>query len=315
MMRRLALVFALVLAVGCSRSDPKRPNSPIPPPAATPPCPAAESVVVPEPVAGLSRTDYAQHVLDLRRRLPPGFSLVVEPPFVVLGNGSADRVRHFAVGTIRWAVTLLKKSYFTRDPSRILDIWLLEDDTSYRQASLDLVGRLPNTPYGFYDDAKGALVMNITTGGGTLVHEIVHPFIEANFEHCPAWFNEGLGSLYEQSDERDGEIVGLTNWRLPGLQRAIRRGVLPSFEALTHTTSSDFYDRDPGTNYAQARYLLYYLQEMGLLVRYYHLFLEQRTLDPTGYRTLVRVLGGPDMRRFRREWEEYVLGLEFHPRT
>ena len=23
--------------------------------------------------------------------------------------------------------------------------------------------------------------MNISTGGGTLVHEIVHPFIEANF--------------------------------------------------------------------------------------------------------------------------------------
>ena len=41
--------------------------------------------------------------------------------------------------------------------------------------------------------------MNIATGGGTLVHEIVHPFMAANFEQCPSWFNEGLGSLYEQS--------------------------------------------------------------------------------------------------------------------
>ena len=40
-------------------------------------------------------------------------------------------------------------------------------------------------------------IMNIATGGGTLVHEIVHPYVEANFPGCPAWFNEGLGSLYE----------------------------------------------------------------------------------------------------------------------
>ena len=46
--------------------------------------------------------------------------------------------------------------------------------------------------------------MNIATGGGTLVHEIVHPFVEANFPGCPTWFNEGLGSLYEQSAERKG---------------------------------------------------------------------------------------------------------------
>jgi hypothetical protein len=59
--------------------------------------------------------------------------------------------------------------------------------------------------------------MNIQTGGGTLVHEIVLPFMEANFPQCPPWFNEGLGSLYEASSERDGEIIGLLNWRLKGL--------------------------------------------------------------------------------------------------
>ena len=56
-------------------------------------------------------------------------------------------------------------------------------------------------------------------------------------------------------------IRGLTNWRLPGLQRAIRDGALPSFRALTATSEAQFYGADPGTNYAQARYLLYYLQE------------------------------------------------------
>ena len=107
--------------------------------------------------------------------------------------------------------------------------------------------------------------MNIATGGGTLVHEIVHPFVAANFPACPSWFNEGLGSLYEQCSERDGRIEGLSNWRLAGLQSAIRAGRLPTFEALTATTDREFYDADPGTNYSQARYLCYWLEQHQLL--------------------------------------------------
>ena len=59
-------------------------------------------------------------------------------------------------------------------------------------------------------------------GGGTLVHEIVHPFMRANFPACPAWFNEGLASLYEQSAEKDGHIRGLINWRYTALEKAVK---------------------------------------------------------------------------------------------
>ena len=40
------------------------------------------------------------------------------------------------------------------------------------------------------------VVLGTSTGGGTLVHEIVHPFMRANFPNCPSWFDEGLASLY-----------------------------------------------------------------------------------------------------------------------
>src|SRR5664279_1403049 len=99
--------------------------------------------------------------------------------------------------------------------------------------------------------------MNFATGGGTLVHEIVHPFVEADFPDAPSWLNEGLGSLFEQSAERNGHIIGLTNWRLAGLQKAIRKKGLTTFEALAKTSSSEFYRDHEGTNYAEARYLLY----------------------------------------------------------
>ena len=64
----------------------------------------------------------------------------------------------------------------------------------------------------------------------------------------------------------------MTNWRLKGLQRAIRADHVPSFESLCSTTSHQFYNEDRGTNYAQARYLCYYLQQQGLLVKFYHEF-------------------------------------------
>jgi hypothetical protein len=153
--------------------------------------------------------------------------------------------------------------------------------------------------------------MNIRTGGGTLVHEIVHPYIAVNFPECPSWLNEGLGSLYEQSRDHKGEIYGSTNWRLAGLQKAIKRKELPSFKDLTSTTEFGFYNMDKGTNYAQSRYLCYYLQEKGLLPAFYHSFVKHHKKDKTGYETLKKILKKDDMDAFKKHWEDYVMDLRF----
>jgi hypothetical protein len=133
----------------------------------------------------------------------------------------------------------------------------------------------------------------------------------ANFPDCPAWFNEGLGSLYEQSGEENGQIHGYTNWRLPGLQQTIRAKQLPSFKALCSTTTTEFYEKDKGANYAQARYLCYYLQQHDLLKKFYRQFHKNRREDPTGYNTLKSVLTRDDMDAFQQDWEQYVLKLRF----
>ena len=257
-----------------------------------------------------TEADYARHVAQLRKKLPTReFEVVVEKPFVVVGDGGRRAVEEHARGTVRWAVELLRKDFFEKDPSDILDIWLFKDSASYRTHARSLFGREPSTPYGYYSPAHKALVMNIETGGGTLVHEIVHPFVEANFPGCPPWLNEGLGSLYEQSGERDGRIVGYTNWRLPGLQRAVRNKQVRPFRELLALDGRGFYDDPRGTNYAQARYLCYYLQERGLLTRFYKEFHAGRAADPTGFDTLKKVLGEEDMDAFQQRWEKFVLDL------
>ncbi len=259
-----------------------------------------------------SKADYDRHVAELKKKLPgPGFTIVVQRPFVVVGDEPAEDVRRHCRETIQWAVDRLKAAYFPKDPVEILDIWLFRDAQSYEKHCRALFKHAPSTPFGFYCDEDRALVMNIATGGGTLVHEIVHPFMAANFPGCPAWFNEGLGSLYEQCSERDGSIVGLTNWRLAGLQTAIRNKKLGPLQRLCTMSDRDFYRDDRGTNYAQARYLCYYLQEQCLLQKFYRRFLANHEKDPGGYGTLQHVLGRDDVQEFQKEWETFVLKLTF----
>jgi hypothetical protein len=272
------------------------------------------NLVDPPDSVGFSPAGYAQHVLALREQLAAkgldGLSIKIEAPFVVVGDGGADGLAERAQ-TVRWAADHLEADFFAVRPSRILDIYLFAGAKSYRKGTLALTDEEPTTPYGFYSSAINAMVMDISTGGGTLVHEIVHPYVEADFPDAPAWLNEGLGSLFEQSAERDGHIVGLTNWRLGGLQRAVDEGGVPSFRALTEMSDAEFYAEERGTNYAQARYLMYYLQEKGLLHAFYRDFRAARSVDPTGYATLVKTLGERDMTAFQARWERFVSALSF----
>jgi hypothetical protein len=272
---------------------------------------ATDKISKPPAASGFTPADFAQHVMTLKKTRPAGFTVMVQPPFVVVGDESAGMVRRRATDTVKWATDRLKQEYFARDPDDILDVWLFKDEESYKKHAKKLFGDTPDTPYGYYSAAHKALIMNIATGGGTLVHEIVHPFMRANFPKCPAWFNEGMGSLYEQCGDRNGHISGQTNWRLTSLQEAIRKGSLPTFETLTAMDDGVFYRRDRGTNYAQSRYFCYYLQEKGLLTRFYKEFTAHAKDDPTGYRTLVRVLDEKDMAAFQKRWQAFVMKLRF----
>ncbi len=261
---------------------------------------------------GVTSEQLRSHAGRLVRELAGrNLTVLVEAPFVVIGDESAEVVGERCRGTIRWAVKHLKALYFENDPDHVIEIWLFEGEDSYNTGCEELTGKPPHTPYGFYSARERKLIMNIATGGGTLVHEIVHPFINANFPACPSWFNEGLASLYEQCREVEGRISGSTNWRLRGLQLAIEAGRVPAFEVLLATTSREFYDDQSGIHYAQARYLCHALQERGLLVDFYHRFRENAGDDPTGAATLRAVLGTEDLAAFQQEWEDEILKLEF----
>ena len=228
--------------------------------------------------------------------------MVTVGPFTVRGSLPEAELQAHAQDTLQWARQRLQRQYFPVDPPP-LDVWLYGDAASYEQGVREHTGAAPGTPYGFYSEQPRGLFMNISTGGGTLIHELVHPYLATNFPACPPWFNEGLASLYEQCEDRHGEIWGLPNWRLPQLQEAIRRRELGSFERLLNLDQAGFYGDQRSLNYAQARYLCLYLQEHGQLRDFYRAL----QAEPAGTAVLSRCVGplGP----FQSTWERWVLNL------
>jgi len=292
-----SLLFVMLAACTTASGDPRTKNEVV--------------AKVPGRAQSFTDAEYTAHLRALERKLQRKglghLNIRVEDPFVVVGDGTLAQLERSS-RTVRWAADMLEQDFFTKRPAKILEVYLFQTAAAYEAGVETLTGEAPSTPYGFYSSTNGGLFMNIATGGGTLVHEIVHPYIEADFPAAPSWLNEGLGSLFEQSSERDGHIVGLTNWRLAGIQKAIRRGA-PTIQALTALTHKQFYDSS--TSYGQSRYLMYYLQERGLLRTFYAAFRAARVADPSGYKTLVAILGESDMRAFQTKWETFVSALQF----
>ena len=113
--------------------------------------------------------DVARHAAALAHKLAGrGFTVLAEPPFVLVGDEGAERLRQRAQ-TVRWTRRLLLNDYFSADPERVLEVWLFRDRQTYRRGARAIFGDDPDTPYGYYSAEHGALIMNIGGGAGDRV--------------------------------------------------------------------------------------------------------------------------------------------------
>jgi hypothetical protein len=263
--------------------------------------------------AAPAEADFTQHIADQKKRFGDAAKdlwAVIEPPFVVWGDAGPRQVQNSATNVVRWTVRHLEADFFPKPPDGIYDIYLFQNAESYERHAFAMWHVHPDTPFGYATASQHALVMNFGTGGGTLVHEMVHPYMAANFPNVPTWLNEGLASLYEQSDERDGKMVGLTNWRLAGLNEAIKAGRIGPFSQFVRFTDAQFRDDDEAAHYGQARYLMLFLQERGLLQKFVKRALELQAEDPTAGRALQETLGA-DWKGLDARWRKWVATLRF----
>jgi hypothetical protein len=251
----------------------------------------------------------ARRVTDeIRKELGPDASVdLVEDLFFVASNDTA-RSHERCKGTVAWVYRHLSRDFFSRKPGKPIRVFLFRDKKTYEEYCKATYSKPPSTPFGFYMSHERKMVMNISTGLGTLAHGMVHPLVAEDFPSIPSWFNEGFASLYEQSGERGGKMVGYVNWRLRGLQKALREGKAVPFRDLLKTSAEQFYGDDRGVNYATARYLCLYLQETGKLVEFYKAFRAAVDEDPTGAATLEKT-AGRKIEDLDKVWQEWVLRL------
>jgi hypothetical protein len=257
------------------------------------------------PETALTNAALSAEAAKLKKTLGEGFIVEVASPFVIAGNISRAEFERIKNGTVLNCYRALHKQFFSVKPGYAIKVFLFEDDASYRAYAHKLFGDEPSTPFGYYKSAQRSLVMNIATGTGTLVHEMVHALIEPDFPQVPAWFNEGLGSLFEQCRVTPHGLKGMVNWRLPILRKAIAQNKLTGLEKLVSTNSSQFYHDERGTHYAEARYFCMYMQELGLLEKFYKAFKDNFKEDPTGGKTIEKLFG-KKLEEIEKEWMRWV---------
>jgi hypothetical protein len=244
------------------------------------------------------------------RTLPvAGYTAVDEPPFVVIGAGTAAEVEALATGTIRPAAEALRQDFFTEDPAPGLQIWLFPDAESRERDAPAVVARHDPGRDGYYAVADHVVVATLSVGDQAPLHYLVHAYHRANLPACPAWVDEGLGTLFEVSAVADGHLQGLIDHRLPGLQEALRDGSAPDLETLTTLSAPTFHGVGHERHEAAARYLCYYLQQHDLLRSFHRRLQENIAGDPHGSRALLGALGEEDLDAVEERWRLWTLAL------
>jgi hypothetical protein len=239
-----------------------------------------------------------------------GMRYLVAGPFILAGDGTAEQLAQYRDGTVLAAARALEATYFRTPLREPVVICLFESAEPYKRLAGEWFHQADVPHFGFYRHAERVMFMNVATGTGTLVHELTHALIAPDFPTVPSWFNEGLASLYEQCSLSGDTITGLPNWRLPALQKAIRDGTLRPLKELIE--DPDFYRHDlVGINYAEARYLMLYLQQKKLLHDYYSRFRDHAAEDPAGLRSLKEVIAPQSLEDVETRWRAWVLQLRY----
>lgn len=246
---------------------------------------------------------------QLRGKLLSTDRIIVRPPFLIAGDCTEavlDRIYH---QTILPTSRALRLAFFDKDPDEPVSILLFSSDHTYRDASVKFDRRSSAHFYGYYVRPERRILLNISTGEGTLAHELTHALAHFDFPEMPEWFDEGFASLFEEASFTEDELllVGSSNWRLNHLLHAVKNRKLRSLEELI--TGRKVRSEHQAVDYAQARYFCLYLQNRGLLPFFYRRFRLNADSDPAGLKTLCEVFNTSSLDQIDRDFRQWAIDL------
>lgn len=244
------------------------------------------------------RSQCSQLAAQIRDRHSGMPTVVIDTPFVLVSDLPSDALRELSTTSIRPIASALQSTFDLRPIERPFTIVLFADPERFRRFVGQTAGSWYARYYGFYLRQHRRVVVSLQSGEGTLAHELTHALIGDDHPGIPEWLDEGLASLFEESEVRsDGaRIRGLANWRSAVLADAARRGSELDIHRLLETGRID--TRREGLDYALARQICLVLQRDGRLVQLYHWHRSQAGRDPSGIRALRSVIAPESIAQF-----------------
>ena len=277
---------------------------------------AASEAAASSPRFGAARLDANQVELkaacqqaaeDLLPLLDARCNILVREPYVLAGDLSEERLERIYRETIQPTSQALSTGYFDIKPHAPITILMFSGERMYRRHAKRLDGRENANYHGYYQRTDRRIVLNISTGNGTLAHELTHALAHFDFPNMPEWFDEGLASLHEQSRFTDDglRLEGSSNWRINYLLPAVHSNRLLSLSELMRVRT--VRTEEEAVHYAHARYFCLYLQSRNLLEPFYRKFRHTAGHDSTGIKALREVLQLDSLERVDRDFRSWLL--------
>lgn len=116
---------------------------------------------------------------------------ISRPPFVLAGDLSDEQLARWNHDTVAPAARAMKNCYFRVAPTAPITVLLFGNEASYNDQAARLFNERDISVYGYYKPERRTLVLNIATGGGTLVHELTHSLIDFDFPKAPTGSTKG----------------------------------------------------------------------------------------------------------------------------
>ncbi len=297
----LFIILSILLGCGNQRSDIKQDVSDS----------IETRVDVKENLSELEETfthfDYSSVIKAKSRIIPDGMSITKFRYFVVFSDMNDELTYKLIDNDVRNTIEAMSNNYVNKLPDVITPIFLFEKYENYKKFVMDNYD-IPEddiSPYGFYKISKNVIVIRYVSWKGSILHEITHRFIRADFPDAPSWFDEGFASLNEKSVFKNGNLKGEFSLRILPLRRALKENTYTGLKHLMQTDDDEMYGKRTSYYYAQSRYLLMYLQEKGLLGKYYKTFRDNYKKDNSGIAQLEEVTGN-QLAALDEELVEYI---------
>ena len=244
---------------------------------------------------------------DIQVQLDRSNTVLIRPPFVLAGDMPEDVLDRLHRDVVQPTERALNVGFFDVTPTEPITIVAFAKEAGFRDFARRVDRRQPDSYYGYYLRSHRRLVVNVSTGAGTLAHELTHALAHFDFPNMPEWFDEGLASVFEQSEFSDTShrLTGTDNWRVHQVLRALHDNRLRKTDELVQGRS--VRANHESIDYAHARYVCLYLQDQQLLEPFYRKLRSRAEIDPSGWLTLREVVASETVSDIDADFRRWVV--------